>query len=149
MEDQRLRTLPFFDDVWGVDRTFNNHPVGPVNCPPRINVNLVENANNYTITADVPGVPKSNITARYDNARDTVTIVTSVDSERTREDQNTGRVHLSERFFSSSARTVRLPHGCVDYNTLSATYDNGVLTITVDKLSEDQRKQTNGIININ
>ena len=149
MEDHRVRALPFFDDVWGVDRTFNSHPVGPVNCPPRINVNLVENEVNYIITADVPGVPKSNITAQYDNVRDTVTITTSVDSERTREDQNTGHVHLSERFFSSSSRTVRLPRGCVDYNTMHATYDNGVLTIIVDKLSEDQRKETNGVININ
>jgi HSP20 family protein len=152
MTDKIITSLPFVDDVWGVDRFFNDQlnlrqPVGPT--APKIKVNLVENDSNYVITADVPGVPKECVSARFDNVRDMVTITTTVNTERTREDENTGKVHMSERFFSSSSRTVPLRRGSVDYSTITATHEDGVLTIKVDKLSEEKRKENSGNIQIN
>lgn len=151
-QNKNSAALSFLDDVWGVDRffgDFRSEPKPLVDYTPKIKVNLVEHDNEYVITADVPGVPKENISARFDNVRDMITITTVTSCEREREDENTGKVHLSERFYGSSSRSVPLRRGTADYNNVVADYENGVVTIKVKKLSEEQRIANSRNIKIN
>ena len=147
----RQNTVSFVDDLWGVEKMFNNelrrHPV--IQPMAEIKTNLVEFPDRYEITADVPGIRKENLAAKFDNVRDTVTISTNQSYECERVDENTGRVHHSERFSGTSARTIRLVRGTADYDNVSATYENGVLTINIPKLSQEQQKINTGEININ
>ena len=143
-------TVSFLDEVWGIDRVFNDGlalraPVGPTNTVPKIKMNLVEHSDRYVITADIPGVAKENVTAKFDNIRDTVTVTTTTSTESS---HDTGKVHLSERFYGTSSRTIRLHRGSADYDTVTACHADGVLTITINKLSDEQRKVNTGVINI-
>lgn len=140
------QVVSFFDDMWGVDRIFNDrYPV----TAPKIKVNLVEHPDKYIITADIPGIPKENVVARFDNLRDTITITTNTSSEMTRQDDNTGKIILSERWVGTSSRSIPLRRGSVDYKDISAEHVDGVLTITIKKLSEEQMLTNLGNITIN
>lgn len=96
---------------------------------------LLETNDTFRIRLDVPGVSKEDISINLQN--NTLTVSGERPSEPAGEDAEYVRV---ERAFGTFHRTFTLPDA-VDADNIEATYDNGVLTITVPKTEKSMRRQ--------
>lgn len=92
-----------------------------------VSVDLAEQDDRYVVTADLPGYDKDNIDVQL--ADETVQIRAEREEESERTDENYIR---RERAQQSVSRSVTLPES-VSEDDVSATYHNGVLTITLPK----------------
>ncbi|MDL5361053.1 Hsp20/alpha crystallin family protein [Halalkalicoccus sp. NIPERK01] len=119
----------FFDRL---GRQFENQPgfdqdvfgMGGAN---RMSIDLADRDEEFVVTADAPGFDKNEIDVRVTDR--TLTI----EAERDEESEERDETYLrSERRSESLRRTVQLPEP-VDEESVSATYKNGVLTITLPK----------------
>lgn len=90
-----------------------------------ISVDVAEQDGAYVVTADVPGVERADIDLSVSG--ETLTI--AAERESATDEGDDSYVHR-ERRRESMRRTVRLP-GEVDAEAASATYTNGVLTVTL------------------
>lgn len=96
---------------------------------------LVETDDDFRLRLDVPGLTKEDISINLQNR--TLTVSGERTSERTEESEEFVRV---ERAFGNFHRSFTLPDA-VDEDNIEATYDNGVLTISVPKTEERTRRQ--------
>lgn len=78
----------------------------------------------YVLTADLPGVDPGSVDVSVDNGTLTLTAHRSARSEDS--------VHwlTGERFFGTYRRQLSLGEG-IDTSKIAATYENGVLTVTI------------------
>ncbi|MCC7497192.1 MAG: Hsp20/alpha crystallin family protein [Bryobacterales bacterium] len=91
------------------------------------NVDIAETQNELVLKADVPGVDLKDIDIQFENG------TLTVKGERKYEHQaDTDGYHRRERSFGSFMRCFALPD-TVDPEQLKATFENGVLTITMPK----------------
>jgi HSP20 family protein len=123
-----------------MDRIFNNAFNGVDSAPlfqsmfdnttalPQMNVE--EDGSKYTITLDLPGADKNNLSVNLDGQRLTVSGEQNMDQQK--QDAN-GNVIFQERHSGKFNRSITLPDP-VRQNSLVTHVDNGVLTITVNKL---------------
>lgn len=96
---------------------------------------LTETDDAFELQMDVPGLSKEDIKLNLQN--NTLT----VSGERAREQKQDDEDHVRvERVFGSFHRTFTLPDA-VDPDNIEATYDDGVLTISVPKTEESTRRQ--------
>ena len=113
----RMESLSsLFDDFFGGD--FGTSESG---------VDLYEDAQNYYAQLELPGVKKESIDIDLEN---------SVLSVRQSVTEKTETSESSSRF----VRSIKLPDG-VDAEKVSASYDNGVLTVTLPKEVARQPRQ--------
>jgi HSP20 family protein len=91
--------------------------------------NIMENADNYQVTSEIPGVSKENI--KIDVADNTLTIRVNKKKKNKDEKKNYLVKEISE---SSLSRSFYLDE--MDENNITAKMDNGILTITVGKVKE-------------
>src|SRR5207248_1113395 len=82
----------------------------------------------YRLTADLPGLEKSDI--GIDLHENTLTI----SAQRKEERDADGRVLWRERLTGKLSRTIQLPQP-VDPDAVNATYVNGALRLTMQKLA--------------
>jgi HSP20 family protein len=88
---------------------------------------LIESETHYILRADLPGLSEDDVTVELDGN------VLSVSGERKSEHEHRGQGYYRvERSYGSFRRSVRLPEG-VDAGAIKATFDKGVLEITVPK----------------
>lgn len=93
----------------------------------RMSIDLADRDGEFVVTADAPGFEKSEIDVRVSGR--TLTI----EAERDETTEESDETYLrSERRSQSLRRSVQLPES-VDEESVSATYKNGVLTITLPK----------------
>ena len=86
-----------------------------------------EEANAYTVQAEVPGVRKEDLQLSLHDD------VLTLSGERKQEKEvKEGEVYRSERAYGRFQRTITLPKP-VDSTKVSAAYKDGVLTITLPK----------------
>ena len=78
----------------------------------------------YVLTADLPGVDPGSVDVSVDNGTLTIT------ARRTARSDDGAQWLASERFFGSYRRQLSLGDG-VDASAIAATYENGVLTVTI------------------
>jgi HSP20 family protein len=91
---------------------------------------ILENAQEYRVTLDLPGVEPSTIQLKVE--KDTL----EVGAERKLAPLAAGEeLHRSERPYGAFARTFRLPVS-VDAGRVEARYEAGVLTVTLPKRDE-------------
>jgi len=90
---------------------------------------LVEDGDHYVLTADVPGVAQDDI--KIELADNVLTIAGERRSEQTEDKDGYRRI---ERSSGSFTRSLTLPEG-VDPESISASYDNGVLRVEIPKPS--------------
>jgi HSP20 family protein len=90
-------------------------------------VDVEDRGDGYVVTADLPGYEKEDIDVRLSG--NTLTVSASRETESSEED---GEFVRRERSSRSVSRSVRLPERPTDGDT-EATYDNGVLTVTLPK----------------
>ena len=88
---------------------------------------LIESDSHYILRADLPGLSEDDVNVELDGN------VLTVSGERrsSSEDRKAGYYRV-ERSYGSFRRSVRLPEG-VDAEAITATFDKGVLEITVPK----------------
>jgi HSP20 family protein len=97
---------------------------------------IVEKESEYLITAEMPGVPASDVSVSLSDSH------LSIKGEKKEEkgEQRKG-IYLAERRYGSFHRTFRVPEG-VDTDKIEASFSNGVLTVKLPKTAEAQKKQT-------
>jgi len=90
-------------------------------------VELAEDKNNFTVTAELPGLKKEDINVTL--LEGTLTISGERKQERKVEE---GNVHRSERYFGRFERSITLPSE-VAADAVKADYKDGLLTVTLPK----------------
>lgn len=117
-----------FDEV---TRNFGDLPTVGNTLP----LDVHENDAHYTIAANLPGLTADDIEITLHE--NTLTI----SGEFVRQEAPEGtREWLSERVFGKFSRTLTLPNA-VDADAVEATYDNGVLTLTLPKAESARPRQ--------
>jgi HSP20 family protein len=96
-------------------------------------IDVTETDNELRITADLPGVMEKDIDVSLED--DLLTIRGERRAERKEEKEN---YRFSERSFGAFQRTLRLPVRS-DPNKISASFDHGVLKVTIPKDKEAVR----------
>ena len=120
-----------FDDFFkDINPGFYVRPLhgDPLPTPGQMKVDVKESDGAYTVSAEVPGVPKDDIQVSVEGN------VVSLRAEVRQQDQQSDgdKVLRSERYFGSVARSFQLPND-IDAAQCKAKYDNGVLTLILPK----------------
>jgi HSP20 family protein len=98
-------------------------------------VDIIEKEQAYVISAEMPGVPASNVEVRLSDEQ------LSIKGEKTEEaEEDRKGVYVSERRYGSFQRTFRVPEG-VDRDKIEASFANGVLTVTLPKTAEAMKNE--------
>lgn len=116
---------PLYRDVWRRDFPF---PVTPA-------VDIVEKDNAFEITAELPGLDARNIELSLSDD-----VLTIKGKKEEKEEKTKGR-HVSERRYGAFRRSIKLLSS-VDAGKIEANYKSGILTVTLPKTAEAQKKQT-------
>ena len=96
--------------------------------PGQIKLDVKESAQAYTVTAELPGVPRDDIHVTIDGG-----LVTISAEVKQQDAQSEGEKTLrSERYYGQTSRSFRLPVD-IDKANAKARYDHGVLNLTLPK----------------
>lgn len=99
-------------------------PAGSQRAPRFMPMDLYRSGDHYVLHADLPGVDPGSVDVSVDNG--TLTIR----AERSSRSEDTVEWLASERFTGAYMRQLSLGEG-VDAERIGATYENGVLTVTI------------------
>ena len=122
LDDVSNRMQRFFDEAMFPSREGGWTPA----------VSVSETADELVLSAELPGLKEEDISIEFENS------VLSISGEKTEtisEGDEERRYHLFERRFGSFTRSFTLPR-TVDGNNITATYDQGVLTVKLPKVAE-------------
>jgi HSP20 family protein len=100
-------------------------------------VNVTENATNFIMTAELPGLAANDV--RVDFADGILTIQGDKTQERTEKEDGT-KYHIWERRSGSFQRSFPFPGGVAE-DKITADFKDGVLTIQLPKAAEEQAKR--------
>src|SRR5215217_115544 len=98
-------------------------------------MNVSETDKEIRITAELPGVTEQDIDISLDD--DVLTIRGEKKFERTDDKEN---FHFVERSYGTFQRSLRLPFS-VDPEQVQASFENGVLTVTLPKTGRQERSR--------
>ena len=122
--------MPTFNRVLAFDRELNrliNNGAQRFFVP---SLDVVERADAYVISAELPGVDPATVDISFEN--NTLTLSGTKQPSVVAPEKDELRVYTAERLSGAFERAVRLPE-YVEGDKIDATYTNGVLTITVPK----------------
>lgn len=126
----RVDPLNIFDEF---ERVFNR-PVMRSN-DWTVALDVSETDDLYTVKASLPGVSPDDVELTLED--NVLTIKGEMKSDETVEE---AKYHVRERRYGSFSRSIRFPV-MVDSNGVGATYENGVLTLSVPKAEEVKPKR--------
>jgi len=92
-------------------------------------IDIDETADEYLVTADLPGIKKEDINIECVGNQLTIS------AERKYESTEGRKQERSERFYGTFQRSFTLPSG-VDAENIQASYEGGVLTVHVPKVEQ-------------
>jgi HSP20 family protein len=118
-----LRFDPF-SDLDTLTRGLLTGQTGTNRSPRFMPMDLCKINDHYVLTADLPGVDPGSVEVSVDNG--TLTIA----ARRTARSEESVQWLANERFFGSYRRQLSLGEG-IDASAIAATYENGVLTVTI------------------
>ena len=98
-------------------------------------MNVSETDKEIRITAELPGVTEQDIEVSLDD--DVLTIRGEKKFERKDDKEN---FHFVERSYGTFQRSLRLPYA-VDSEQVQASFENGILTVTVPKTERQERSR--------
>lgn len=103
---------------------------------PEMRVDVKENADNYAVLAELPGVAKEDIHVNIDGQ------LVSISAERKQEKETKDgeRVLRTERYFGKVSRSFQLGQE-VDESQASAKFTDGVLELVLPKKAPAQAKR--------
>lgn len=120
-----------FSSLWNAfDRMFEDSYMTPPEEQARswgLALDVAENANAYVVKASVPGVKPEDIEVTLEK-----NVLTISGESRADESINTEEYRLRERRYGTFSRSLRFPAE-VNSDSIDASYENGVLTLTVPK----------------
>jgi HSP20 family protein len=98
-------------------------------------VDISEKNDAYEVTVELPGLDEKNIDVRVANGNLTI----KGEKQEEKEEKTKDR-YVSERRYGSFRRSLQIP-GSVDAEKIEANYKSGILTVTLPKSLEAQKKQ--------
>lgn len=114
----------FFNDVVN-DRRDNFVP----------SIDISETEDQFMITAELPGMSKEDIDISLENGR------LAISGERSfKNEEKDKKFHRVETKYGAFERSFQLPDN-VDAESISATYENGLLNISINKSEDKVKKQ--------
>ncbi len=117
----------FEDMPWNWQSEFGEQPLWSESP----SVDLAERDEEYVVTVDLPGFDKDEITVQLSDR------TLQIKAERSEEtDQRDERFIRQERSHRSVSRSISIPEQ-VREDDVSASYNNGVLTVTLPKTGTD------------
>jgi HSP20 family protein len=126
-----------FDDIMGSGRPYAGGQAGQGSQGQIINaqMNVSETENEIRVAAELPGVRDEDIEVSLQD--DVLTIRGEKKFERKDEKEN---FHFVERSYGTFQRSIRLPIP-VNPDQVQASFDNGVLTVTLPKSAQQERSR--------
>ncbi|CAJ1587014.1 Hsp20/alpha crystallin family protein [[Mycobacterium] wendilense] len=118
-----LRFDPF-SDLDAMTRGLLTSQTGSNRTPRFMPMDLYKVGDHYVLTADLPGVDPGSVDVSVDNGTMTLT------ARRTARSEESVQWLSNERFFGTYRRQLSLGEG-IDAEKITATYENGVLTVTI------------------
>lgn len=119
------RSLLDMEPFWRRDFGLNVSPA----------IDIVEKDKAFEVTAELPGLDAKNIDIQLSD--DLLTIKGEKQEEK---EEKTKDRYVSERRYGSFRRSLQVP-GSVDAGKIEAAFKNGILTITLPKSPEAEKKQ--------
>ena len=98
-------------------------------------VDIFEEDHAIRIMAEIPGVRPEDVKLTVEN-----NVLTIQGSKQQVAEEGTDRVHRYERTYGAFERSFTLPT-TVDANAIQASYENGVLTVTLPKVEKAKPRQ--------
>ncbi len=123
--DRFFDTDRFLNDFWPWAPAEGRHGFGK-----DLKVNIVENEDNYTLTAEVPGMKEKDIDLEVKDGL--MTLKGHVEESQEKEETHYRMREFSRRSFE---RSFRIGEG-VDLDKISAKLENGILTVALPKKEE-------------
>lgn len=123
-------TQQLFEDVFG-----KNFPVEPQGWAPAVNV--AESKDEFTVTAELPGMKPENVTVDFTDGMLTIR-GEKVDEKTEKDDDRT--YYMWERQFGTFQRTLPFPGG-IDDKKIAAEFKDGVLSVHLPKTEEVKPKR--------
>ncbi len=117
----------FFDDF------FKPLPSSATEKTPAIDVHEADG--NYLVKADLPGINKDDVKVTLENG------ILTISAETSREDkeEKDGKIIRQERHYGQYLRQLSVGSD-VDPKQISATFENGVLSLKLPKLKEEPKQ---------
>lgn len=125
---------------FGPDKSFSNFFE---NSSSMLKTDVEEKDNSYVVTMDVPGMNKDNVKIEVDDGMMTVTVSNDVSTE---EKDSKGNYIRRERRTGTFTRSFSVNKD-LQASDVTATCENGVLTMTLPKPAEAPKKSTSVQIN--
>jgi HSP20 family protein len=99
------------------------------------NLDVKETDVNYIITADIPGVDKSDIDINFDNSMLTISFDRKQETK-----ESYDKYHYYERSYGKSSRSLHFPNN-INFEDINSSYKDGVLNIVISKNKNDTKKK--------
>jgi len=115
-----------------MNRLFNEYTSESYTFPA---MNIWTDADKAVVTSEIPGVDKSNL--KISVLGKTLTVEGARKPEELKKEET---YHRQERIYGNFKRSIELPFE-VDPEKITASYKNGILTITLPHKEEDKPKQ--------
>ncbi len=124
-----------FDHFWGGVPTGDG--TEPTWSP---SVDIAEGEDNIVVTAELPGVKSEDVKVTVEDN------VLTIEGEKKKESESgEGRTHRVERSYGRFVRSFRLP--AVDADSISASYSEGILKVSLPKPETAKPKQISVSVN--
>jgi HSP20 family protein len=123
-----------------MDRLFQESYVRPNGwaAPASVPVDLHETAHGYELNVSLPGWKPEDVNITFQDG--TLTISGQYNEQTEPQAQNGKNWHLRERKFASFSRSFTFP-SAVDADKAQASYENGVLTLSLPKAESAKPRQ--------
>jgi len=128
--DLNATAQQLFEDVFGKDFPMETPGWAPA-------VNVAESKDEFTVTAELPGMKPENVTVDFTDGMLTIR-GEKVDEKTEKEDDRT--YYMWERRFGTFQRTLPFPGG-IDDKKIAAEFKDGVLTVRLPKAEEAKPKR--------
>jgi HSP20 family protein len=120
-----FRPMPDLESFWRRDFAFNVTPA----------IDIVEKDKAFEVTAELPGLDVKDIDLQLSGG-----MLTIKGEKQEQKEEKTKDRYVSERRYGSFRRSLQIPGG-VDVEKIEASYKSGVLTVTLPKSPEAQKKE--------
>ena len=129
--DGGIWSAPFRRSAFNVEPFFRRDMEWPASPA----VDVAEKDKSYEITAELPGMADKDIEVTFANGE----LAIKGEKREEREEKKKG-YYLQERKFGAFERRFGVPEG-VDTNKIEATFEKGVLKVTLPKTAEAQKSE--------
>lgn len=126
----RFNSNNLFNDFFGDKRSLGYFvsPLHGESLSSNFKVDIKDSDSAYIFLAELPGVNKDDLHVTVDGSTVTISAEIKQHDEQTKDE----KIVRSERYFGSVSRSFQLPVD-VDQNTANASYENGILQLTLPK----------------